>query len=114
MNSVHPVQLIVVTLQIDFSGDIGQMIASLLLHIAQMERNRILERQQAGIAAAKERGVKWGGRKEGTRLIAYDRAIGLRDRGLTIAEIARALGCSRQSLYVFFRTNGPSRKVTDQ
>ena len=69
-----------------------------------MERNRIRERQAAGIAAAKERGVTWGGRKVGARLIDYGRAEQLREKGLNISEIASALGCSRQSLYVHFRS----------
>ena len=37
------VRLVVITMQMDFSGEVGQMIASLLLHIAQMERTRIRE-----------------------------------------------------------------------
>ena len=45
--------MVVVTMQMDFNGEVGQMVASLLLHIAQMERTRIRERQAAGIAAAK-------------------------------------------------------------
>lgn len=43
------IRLVVVTMDMDFSGDVGQMIASLLLHIAQMERNRMLDRQEAGL-----------------------------------------------------------------
>lgn len=48
------IRLVVVTMDMDFSGDVGQMIASLLLHIAQMERNRMLERQEAGLAVKRK------------------------------------------------------------
>ena len=57
------VRLVVITMQMDFSGEVGQMIASLLLHIAQMERTRIRERQAAGIQAARASGKRWGGRR---------------------------------------------------
>ena len=72
MNSIadwlkRDVRLVVLTLQMDFSGEVGQMVASLLLHIAQMERTHIRERQAAGIAAARARGRRWGGRKKGGR-----------------------------------------------
>ena len=61
--SAADVRLIVVTMQMDFSGEVGQTVASLLLHIARMERTRIRERQAAGIAAARTNGRRWGGRK---------------------------------------------------
>ena len=93
------VRLVVITLQIDFAGEIGQMIASLLLHIAQMERSRLRERQAAGIAAAKADGRTWGGRKPGTGLSADPkRVIELRRRGLTIREVAAALGISTRTV----------------
>ena len=98
--------MVVVTLQIDFSGEVGQMVASLLLHIAQMERTRIRERQAEGIAAAKEAGKKWGGRRKGSTVLDYDRMMELHAKGLRVSEIASALGCSRQSVYAGLRARG--------
>ena len=93
------VRLVVITMQMDFSGEVGQMIASLLLHIAQMERTRIRERQAAGIAAAKANGKRWGGRKRGTGLKADPaRVAELRTRGLNNREIATALGISTRTV----------------
>ncbi len=93
------VRLVVITLQIDFAGEIGQMIAALLLHLAQMERSRLRERQAAGIAAAKADGKTWGGRKPGTGLKADpERVIELRRRGLTIREVAASLGISTRTV----------------
>lgn len=75
------------------------MIASLLFHIAQMDRTRIRERQAAGIAAAKANGKRWDGRKHGTGLKANPvRVQELRTRGLTNREIATALGVSTRTV----------------
>lgn len=77
------VRLVVVTLQMDLSGDVGQMVASLLFHLAQMERNRTRERQRAGIDAARTK-VQWA--KE------------LHQTGLTLARIAQRIGAKPASV----------------
>ncbi len=107
------VRLVVITLQIDFSGEIGQMIASLLLHIAQMERTRIKERQEAGIAAAKVNGKRWGGSRPGAGLKADPRRVGeLRQQGLSNGEIGAALGVStRTVLRLANRLNGNGKRT---
>ncbi len=93
------VRLIVITMQMDFSGEVGQMVASLLLHIAQMERTRIRERQAAGIAASRANGKRWGGRRPGTGLKADpERVLALRSRGLTNDEVASALNVSTRTV----------------
>ncbi len=93
------VRLIVITMQMDFSGEVGQMVASLLLHIAQMERTRIRERQAAGIAASRTKGKRWGGRRPGTGLKADPkRVLALRSRGLTNDEVASALNISTRTV----------------
>ncbi len=89
------VRLVVLTMQMDFSVEIGQRVAALLLHLGQMERTRIRERQAAGIAAAKASGKRWGGRKPGTGFKADpDRVHQLRRSGLTTREVAAALKVS--------------------
>ena len=75
------------------------LIRVLWMHIAQMERTRIRERQAAGIAAARASGKRWGGRQPGTgRKADPDRIQSLRSRGLTNAEIASALGVSTRTV----------------
>jgi DNA invertase Pin-like site-specific DNA recombinase len=54
--------------------------------------------QKPGIAVAKERGV-YGGRLPGTTKAAPPRARQLRSRGLTVQEIAKALGVSRRTAF---------------
>jgi len=58
-------RVVSVTQQIDFNGSIGKMIAAVLFGVAEMEQQNLRERQAAGIAAAKERGV-YIGRVPGT------------------------------------------------
>ena len=105
------VRLVVITLQIDFSGEVGQMIASLLLHIAQMERTRIKERQAAGIAAAKANGAQWGGSRPGSGVKADpQRVANLRRQGLTNGEVAAALSVSTRTVNrMLARVNGNGR-----
>ena len=85
--------------QIDFSGTVGQMIASILFAVAQMEQETRRERQAAGIAVAKENGI-YTGRPKGAVKAGVDinRVRELRETGLTQAEIAQAIGASISSV----------------
>lgn len=91
------------TQQIDFNGTIGQIIANVLLGIGQMEQETRRERQAAGIREAKKAG-KYLGRKHGTTK-AKDpgRAADLRAKGLTVLEVAKSLGVSRNTVFVYLR-----------
>ena len=59
------VRVIAVTQQIDLSGPVGHLIASLLFGIAEIELQHAKERQAAGIALARKRGF-YTGRRPGT------------------------------------------------
>jgi len=95
----HGVRVVSVSQQIDFNGAIGKMIASVLFAVAELEQVNRRERQAAGIAAAKERGL-YTGRKPGAVKAGVDpdRALELREKGLTNREIATALGVSVSSV----------------
>ncbi len=93
------VRVVVVTMQIDLSGALGQTVAALLLGLAQMEREAIRERQAAGIAAARARGRTWGGRKRGSFKVDPARVAELTAKGLNPAEVANALRCSERTVY---------------
>jgi DNA invertase Pin-like site-specific DNA recombinase len=84
--------------QVDITGIMGRMIATLLFGFAEMELKRSKERQAVGIQAAKDRGV-YRGRMKGTTKAEPGRAIALKAKGLAIEEIATAMGCSLSTVY---------------
>lgn len=92
------VRMIAVTQQIDLSGPVGHLIASLLFGIAEIELQHTRERQAAGIALARQRGV-YTGRRPGTTKAAPARAKVLRKQKLTVPEIAQALGVKERTVY---------------
>jgi len=92
------VRVIAITQQIDLSGPVGNLIASLLFGIAEIELQHSKERQAIGIALAKKRGV-YTGRRLGTTKAMPARARALRKQKLTIPEIAQALGVKQRTVY---------------
>jgi DNA invertase Pin-like site-specific DNA recombinase len=98
------VRIIAITQQIDLSGPVGHLIASLLFGIAEIELQHAKERQAAGIAVAKQRGV-YIGRQRGTTKAAPARARALRKQGLTVLEIANALGVKERTVYYYLRAS---------
>ena len=92
------VRVVAITQQIDLSGPVGNLIASLLFGIAEIELQHSKERQAIGITLAKKRGI-YTGRKSGTTKAAPARARTLRKQGFTIPEIAAALNVKERSVY---------------
>ncbi len=92
------------TQQIDLSGPVGHLIASLLFGIAEIELQHAKERQAAGIAVAKQRGV-YTGRQRGTTKATPARARALRAQGLTVREIAQALGVKERTVYYYLNVS---------
>jgi DNA invertase Pin-like site-specific DNA recombinase len=92
------VRVVAVTQQIDLGGAVGRMVASVLFGLAEIESEYRRERQTAGIAVARGRGV-YRGRQRGTTKALPCRAQELRSRGLTVQEIATALGISRRTAF---------------
>jgi DNA invertase Pin-like site-specific DNA recombinase len=92
------IRVVAVTQQIDLSGPVGRMVASVLFGLAEIEWEYRRERQAAGIAVAKAQGV-YHGRQQGTTKAIPQRAATLRQRGLTVLEIATALGVSERTVF---------------
>jgi len=92
------VRVVVVTQQIDLSGTVGRLVASVLFGLAEIEQEYRRERQAAGIAVAKRRGI-YRGRVKGTTKAKPTRAQTLRTRGLNAAEIANALRVSPRTVF---------------
>ena len=85
------VRVVSVTQQLDLAGPIGKTAAGFLFGIAEIDLANIRERQAAGIAEAKSKGV-YQGRKAGTLKADPARARELKDKGMKPAEIMNALG----------------------
>ncbi len=92
------VRVVAVTQQIDLSGPVGRMVASVLFGLAEIAWEYRRERQAAGIAVAKAQGV-YHGRQKGTTKALLQRVATLRQRGLTGLEIATALGVSERTVF---------------
>lgn len=92
------IRVVVVTQQIDLSGPVGRLVASVLFGLAEIEQEYRRERQAAGIAVARRKGV-YRGRVKGTTKAQPTRARALRAHGLTTQEIANALKVSPRSVF---------------
>jgi len=77
------------------STDTGRILVTVLGMVAEMERRFILERQRAGIEAAKKKGV-YKGRKPS---VPVEEVRKLHEQGKRSAEIAANLGVSRMSVW---------------
>lgn len=96
------VRVVSVTQQIDLSGAVGRMVASVMFGLAEIELEYRKERQAAGIRVARKEGV-YTGRKKGTTRGKPGRAVTLQNQGLTIAEIANAMGVSKRTVFRYLK-----------
>jgi DNA invertase Pin-like site-specific DNA recombinase len=92
------VRIVSVTQQIDLSGAVGRMVASVMFGLAEIELEYRKERQTAGIRVARKAGV-YTGRRKGTTKGKPGRALTLQNQGLTVAEIANAMGVSKRTVF---------------
>ena len=109
------VRVVAVTQQIDLSGAVGRMVASVLFGLAEIESEYRRERQAAGIAEAKERGVYRGRRArhdQGTTASCpgtpWPRSHGAGDRhglGRQPADSVPILGREIERLNILFNIN---------
>ncbi len=93
------VALVSLSEAIDTGTTTGRLVLHIFAALAEFERELIIERTQAGLAAARDRG-RQGGRPSvlsGEKLQAAQRMYGARD--CSVASIARTLGVSRATVY---------------
>jgi DNA invertase Pin-like site-specific DNA recombinase len=88
---------------LDLSTPSGRLMFGIIASVAEYETEVRRERQMAGIAAAKEKGKRIGGRKAGasnhkTREV-LPAVLALRKEGKRVSEIARATRLSRPTIY---------------
>ena len=94
---------------VDTTNAQGRLIFNLFASLAEFERDLIVERTQAGLAAARARG-RTGGRPQGLTDAAQRKAIAaeaLYTRGdLSVNAIAENLGISKVTLYRYLKYRG--------
>jgi DNA invertase Pin-like site-specific DNA recombinase len=98
---------------VDLSTASGRMLANVIASMAQYETEVRHERVIAGLAAAKERGVRLGrpavgkGRGTRTKVTAEQEMMVLRlkSEGKKVAAIARAVGLSRPTVYAILKAD---------
>lgn len=86
------------TEQIDTSTPAGRFFFHVMASLAQMERELMIERTQAGLAAARQKG-RIGGRKRSMTDSKIEAAKKLFKAGALPKDIARNLGVSVPTLY---------------
>lgn len=81
----------------------GYLMAGIIAQFAEYDNEVRRERIIAGQAAAKAKGVTWGGSKAGVpKKVTPEKATAIRDlhqRGTPISRIAKAVGLSRPTIY---------------
>ncbi len=91
-------------------GDVGRIVVTVLGMVAEMERKFILERQRAGIEAAKAAGVYAG--KGRPRSVPLEEIRRRHAAGEGPTAIARTLRISRRSVYRAIEANDPRQVFT--
>ena len=78
---------------------------TIMAAFAQLERDTMIERTRAGLAAAAANGRK-GGRPRKVDDTDAAKARSLRDKGTTATDIAKMLGVSRATVYRYLTEDG--------
>ena len=79
-------------------GAMGKAMLTIMAAFAQLERDTMIERTRAGLAAAAANGRK-GGRPRKVDDAAATKARSLREKGINATDIAKMLGVSRATVY---------------
>lgn len=79
-------------------GPMGKAMLTIMAAFAQLERDTMIERTRAGLAAAAANGRK-GGRPRKVGDADATKARQLRDKGVAATDIAKMLGVSRATVY---------------
>ncbi|MGM0241221.1 recombinase family protein [Enterococcus sp. AZ103] len=84
---------------------LSNLVIEVFSYIAESERVKILERQEQGIAIAKEKGIykgrplKYHAGATGQNKLVYDKVTEMLSRGFPILTIARELNLPRKTIY---------------
>ena len=100
---------------IDPATSTGRLMLNMLATLAEYERELIVERVNAGIAAARQTGTRFGRPLSDPAVIADKLAIAAdaRQRGRTAEDAARLVGWSRATLYRHQQVLAASRTMAE-
>jgi DNA invertase Pin-like site-specific DNA recombinase len=87
-------------------GAMGKAMLTIMAAFAQLERDTMIERTRAGLAAAAADGRK-GGRPRKVDDAAATKARSLREKGVNATDIAKMLGVSRATVYRYLADDEP-------
>lgn len=99
------IEFMCLTNNIDTTTPMGLCFLSIVGAFAELERNLIIERTKAGLAAAREKGVKLGRRPGLTenQQVIKKAACDLYRKGMTTNDICKSLKVSTATLYRYLR-----------
>jgi len=86
---------------IDTSTPAGRFFFHVMSALAEMERELIIERTRAGLAAAREQG-RIGGRRPVMTPLVIERARHMLERGATRQQVANVCGVGVKTVYKYF------------
>lgn len=84
-------------------GPMGKAMLTIMAAFAQLERDTMIERTRAGLAAAAANGRK-GGRPRKVDDAAAAKARSMREKGINATDISKMLGVSRATVYRYLDT----------
>jgi DNA invertase Pin-like site-specific DNA recombinase len=92
------VRLVILTLGLDTTSPVGRMVLGVMSSLAEFERSQLIERTNAGIAAAKRRGTHTG---RPYKLTVHQRkeAARMASEGKSCGDIAAHFNVSRMSAW---------------
>lgn len=79
-------------------GPMGRLMVTMLSAFAELERDLVVERTRAGLSAARAKG-RYGGRPRKVNDAQATKARQLKEKGVSVPDIAKLLGISRASAY---------------
>jgi DNA invertase Pin-like site-specific DNA recombinase len=94
-------------------GAMGKALLTIMAAFAQLERDTMIERTRAGLAAAAANGRK-GGRPRKVDDAAAAKAGSMREKGINATDIAKMLGVSRATVYRYLDDASPRKRPLDK
>ncbi|HBT4728810.1 recombinase family protein [Klebsiella quasipneumoniae] len=109
----HGVNFRSLTDSIDTSTPAGRFFFQVMSALAEMERELIVERTRAGLAAAREQG-RVGGRRRVMTTEVVERCRRMLENGATRQQIADVTGVGVKTIYKYLQVQYSDKKSTNQ